>query len=100
MQKRLKQLIAASTVLGGLAVPQIASAGGFYLQEQSVRGAGRCEFWVDGTLRALGIGLADMLTEQLQGFILQQKAVSERAMKAATPRKTTPSGLIAGFSRG
>ena len=41
MQKRLKHLIAASTVLGGLAVPQIASAGGFYLQEQSVRGAGR-----------------------------------------------------------
>ena len=43
---------------------------------------------------------AARLTEQLQGFILQQKAVSERAMKAATPRKTTPSGLIAGFSRG
>ena len=42
---------------------------------------------------------AVLLTEQLQGLILQQKAVSERAVKAATPRKTA-SGLIAGFSRG
>ena len=42
---------------------------------------------------------AALLTEQLQGLILQQKAVSERAVKAATPRKTA-SGLIAGFSRG
>eukprot|EP00964_Phaeocystis_antarctica_P088881 scaffold56583_cov63-Phaeocystis_antarctica.AAC.1 len=42
---------------------------------------------------------AALLTEQLQGLILQQKAVSERTVKAATPRKTA-SGLIAGFSRG
>ena len=42
---------------------------------------------------------AALLTEQLQGLILQQKAVSERVVKAATPRKTA-SGLIAGFSRG
>ncbi len=41
MNTRLKTLIAGSTVLAGLAMPQVASAGGFYLQEQSVRGAGR-----------------------------------------------------------
>ncbi len=41
MNTRLKTLIASSTVLAGLAMPQVASAGGFYLQEQSVRGAGR-----------------------------------------------------------
>ena len=44
---------------------------------------------------------AALLTEQLQAFILQQKAVSERATatKAANPRKST-SGLISGFYRG
>lgn len=41
MNTRLKYLITASTLAAGLAVPQVASAGGFYLQEQSVRGAGR-----------------------------------------------------------
>lgn len=41
MHNGLKRIIATTTMLAGFAAPQIASAGGFYLQEQSVRGAGR-----------------------------------------------------------